>query len=157
MPPQRAAASPARAKSPARPRATSRAKKTTTAEDAAPSLAVTEDAKELKENKLTAAAAAKFSYEFGGPIGALGITISLPLVIYMLYFGCASPKSCVSSVPDAIRLPTLLMDGLSDGLSNISDVKLWSWEVTAIVFGWTALHFVLCELATTTRKATNTR
>lgn len=29
-----------------------------------------------------------FEYEFGGPIGALGVMIGLPGVIYMLFFVC---------------------------------------------------------------------
>ena len=27
-------------------------------------------------------------YEFGGPVGALGVMVGLPLVIYLLYFAC---------------------------------------------------------------------
>jgi len=137
----RAAASPAR-KSPARQ---TRAKKTRAAEEPAPSLTVSEDAKELKqwqESHSKQPAAPKAEFEFGGPGGAIGIIISLPLTIYMLYFGCAQ-QECISSVPDAIRLPSLLYDGLSRGFSEGGDLKLWSWEVTCIVFAWAALHFIL--------------
>jgi hypothetical protein len=30
----------------------------------------------------------KVEYEFGGPVGALGVIVGLPLVIFMLYFLC---------------------------------------------------------------------
>jgi cell division septation protein DedD len=32
--------------------------------------------------------ASHFEYEFGGPIGALGVMVGLPGVIYMLFFAC---------------------------------------------------------------------
>ena len=83
-------------------------------------------------------------YEFGGPIGGIGIIIGLPLVICMLYFGC-TPTECIDSFPNAIKLPSLLYDGLSRGFADGGDVSLWSWEAVLIVFGWTALHFILCE------------
>ena len=35
-----------------------------------------------------AAPPAKFHYEFGGPIGAVGVMLGLPIVIYGLFFAC---------------------------------------------------------------------
>jgi anti-sigma factor RsiW len=37
---------------------------------------------------VAAAVAAEFHYEFGGPIGAVGVMVGLPVVIYGLFFAC---------------------------------------------------------------------
>lgn len=43
--------------------------------------------KKEKKSK-TAVSSHKIEYEFGGPVGALGVIFGLPLVIFALYFLC---------------------------------------------------------------------
>ena len=50
--------------------------------------------------------AAEPHYEFGGPIGALGIMVGLPLVTLMLYVGCGR-DFCVTDLDSAAELPGL--------------------------------------------------
>ena len=128
----------AASKSPARP---SR-KKAAAAAGTAVSLSTDGDTelKAWQASKLTAsnghAASEASEFEFGGPIGAVGIMIALPLTIFMLFFGCSSKDACVTSLAGAVELPERLMRGLAEE-------KLWSWEATLAVFAWTALHFLL--------------
>ena len=83
--------------------------------------------------------AAEPHYEFGGPIGALGIMVGLPLVTLMLYVGCGR-DFCVTDLDSAAELPGRLAGAL------VGDVVLWSWDAAAVVCGWTVLHFALYVL-----------
>ena len=129
MPPSRARASPARSRTPKR----ASAKATAAAEAAPPQSA---SGAELHAWQTGANAKQKVGpeYEFGGPVGAVGVIVGLPIVIYVLYFGCGK-SFCVDSIDSAAELPAQLSAALST-------TKLWSWTACAVVFGWTVLHFI---------------
>ena len=101
---------------------------------------------DLKTWQLKAVAAAKqqgggaphpnFEFEFGGIPGAAGIIIVLPLVIFLLFFGCDA-TFCVQfgSIPS---LPKVVAAGFTSG-----GTSLWSWTAAAVVTAWMLLHFLL--------------
>jgi len=70
-------------------------------------------------------------YEFGGPAGAAGVMLLLPLVIGFLYAGCGK-HGCIRLPEDAL-----------DVLAAAPLAPLWDWTAAAVVAGWTALHFLL--------------
>ena len=74
-------------------------------------------------------------FEFGGPVGAVGVMLGLPVVILVLYFGCGA-EFCVTGPSTAAELPSRVWHGLTTQ-------RLWSWTAAAVVFGWTFLHFAL--------------
>ena len=125
-----------RAKSPA-PRSASRRSSTSKAKEPATNLQAWQQGK-LAANR---ARPEGFEFEFGGVTGACGIIVGLPFVIYLLFFGCQPKGYCVSLTPSSLAqlVPTVL-NALSE---SVAESKLLSWEATGIVFGWTALHFVL--------------
>jgi hypothetical protein len=73
-------------------------------------------------------------FEFGGPLGAAAVMMSLPLVIIGLYVGCGS-SGCASGPASAVQV-----------FRNAQLPQLWDWTAAAVVFGWTALHFALYVL-----------
>ena len=132
--PARAKASPARAKSPAKAKSPARAPRSSPPTKLEPSVYETE----LKGWQTSTAPAAHSEYEFGGPLGAVAIIIFLPLVVYMLYFGCTK-TDCVTKWSDAYELPLKLYAGLTGPNSP----SLWSWKAFLAVFLWIKLHFIL--------------
>ena len=132
--PARAKASPARAKSPAKAKSPARAPRSSPPTKLEPSVYETE----LKGWQTSTAPAAHSEYEFGGPLGAVAIIIFLPLVVYMLYFGCTK-TDCVTKWSDAYELPFKLYAGLTGPNSP----SLWSWKAFLAVFLWIKLHFIL--------------
>ena len=87
---------------------------------------------------MSTAPAAHSEYEFGGPLGAVAIILFLPLVVYMLYFGCTK-TDCVTKWSDAYELPLKLYAGLTGPKSP----SLWSWKAFLAVIAWIKLHFLL--------------
>lgn len=75
-------------------------------------------------------------YEFGGPLGAVGIIFGLPFGAFALFVACGSDY-CVTDVETLTALPARLLSAFNGG------VVLWSWEAAAVVFGWAALHFAM--------------
>jgi hypothetical protein len=73
-------------------------------------------------------------FEFGGPLGATTVMISLPLVIVGLYVGCGR-NGCASGPASAAEV-----------FKNMQLPQLWDWTAAAVVFGWAALHFALYVL-----------
>ena len=134
--PARAKASPARAKaSPARAKASpARAKISPVRAKLEPSVCETD----LKGWQTRTEPAAHSEYEFGGPLGAVAIILFLPLVVYMLYFGCTK-TDCVTKWSDAYVLPLKLYAGLTGPNSP----SLWSWKAFIAVIAWIKLHFLL--------------
>ena len=134
--PARAKASPARAKaSPARAKASpARAKISPVRAKLEPSVCETD----LKAWQTRTEPAAHSEYEFGGPLGAVAIILFLPLVVYMLYFGCTK-TDCVTKWSDAYELPLKLYAGLTGPKSP----SLWSWKAFLAVIAWIKLHFLL--------------
>ncbi|KDR79042.1 hypothetical protein GALMADRAFT_138002 [Galerina marginata CBS 339.88] len=76
-------------------------------------------------------------YEFLGPPGALAITLGVPFITYLLYFGCSEAAGgCLpqpSSIPDRI-------------LSSVSNPNwwkgLWDTEASLMYLGWYAFCVV---------------
>jgi Delta14-sterol reductase len=88
-------------------------------------------------------------YEFGGPIGALGIIFGLPLVIYLLYFASSNAYTMVTfsnlsafDVNDfASKLPTKLTDFDSNSDSNTT---VWLTTTSIYIFmSWLLLQVIL--------------
>eukprot|EP00740_Mantoniella_antarctica_P014235 CAMPEP_0181374646 /NCGR_PEP_ID=MMETSP1106-20121128/16147_1 /TAXON_ID=81844 /ORGANISM="Mantoniella antarctica, Strain SL-175" /LENGTH=431 /DNA_ID=CAMNT_0023492673 /DNA_START=92 /DNA_END=1387 /DNA_ORIENTATION=+ len=74
-------------------------------------------------------------YEFGGPVGALGIIVSLPAVCYGLVFFC-NADVCIRLNNLTATLPALP-----------AGMVLFSWQACAVYLGWmaytTLLHLLL--------------
>lgn len=91
------------------------------------------------------AAPPSLSYEFGGPIGALGVTLAVPFFSYWLAFACTEDACPRWPLPE-------LLDWHAKGASAIFAGDrtwwsgMWSWEATAVYFGWYAWT-VLCWAA----------
>lgn len=75
-------------------------------------------------------------YEFGGPVGAFGTMVFLPIVVYGLVFLCG-PSECVG-------LSTLYAKLASWTAPTVDDV-LGYFDLTAflVVLGWFAFHVIL--------------
>ncbi|EEB92046.1 hypothetical protein MPER_09499 [Moniliophthora perniciosa FA553] len=75
-------------------------------------------------------------YDFFGPIGALAVTITVPAIVYALYFGCAEETG---GCPPDFKLQDLV-----SYLSNEGWWKdLWDTEATIAYLGWYAFC-VIC-------------
>lgn len=74
-------------------------------------------------------------YEFGGPIGALGVIVGLPVVIYLLYFAC-NKDVCLEN-PFEFDIPAFL-----DSLPK-NCFQLFSGPGTAIYLGWLLFNVLL--------------
>ncbi|PWN50038.1 putative ERG24-C-14 sterol reductase [Violaceomyces palustris] len=71
-------------------------------------------------------------YEFGGPPGALFVTLTVPLFSYLLFYGCSPELGCSPTLP--LRDPKLLWATLKYGvLDSFKDLDAW-----LIYFGWYA-------------------
>ena len=70
-----------------------------------------------------------FEFEFGGPLGALSTMVSLPLVIYGLYFACG-PSSCALAAAPALLDPR-------------GWPPLWDPVAAGILAGWCAVQAAL--------------
>mmetsp|Transcript_14301 Transcript_14301/g.28992 ORF Transcript_14301/g.28992 Transcript_14301/m.28992 type:complete len:456 (-) Transcript_14301:156-1523(-) len=77
----------------------------------------------------------KFEYEFGGPLGAAFVMLSLPLVVYGLFFAC-NAKFCIRDGETAAA-------ALQQVRSSIAAATFWSWEAAAAVLGWFVLQALL--------------
>lgn len=88
-----------------------------------------------KKEKIAHSKEAKVHFEFGGPIGAVGVIFGLPLVIYALFFLCKE-NICVENPLEfdwknfLKTLPT-------------SVEAVFSKEANVMYLGWMALHTVL--------------
>ena len=72
-------------------------------------------------------------YEFGGPIGALGVIVGLPVVIYMLYFLCN----------DQVCMRNPLSFDWTAFFAQIDLNNFFSREATIMYLGWMAFSVVL--------------
>lgn len=88
----------------------------------------------LKERSAEPVQKVTTEFEFGGPLGATAVMISLPLVIVGLYAGCGR-NGCASGLASAAAM-----------FKSMQLPQLWDWTAAAVVFGWTALHFALYVL-----------
>ncbi|KAK6077412.1 Delta(14)-sterol reductase [Seiridium cupressi] len=81
----------------------------------------------------------KISYEFGGPIGAFGIVVGLPILQYLYAFGCNDIAGCpIPSLldPKNLSLETLKAEA---GWPAEGILGLCSWDA----FGWTLAYYFL--------------
>ena len=78
------------------------------------------------------------SYEFCGPIGTGFITVAVPLVTYLLYFGCSQQSGCPPPWV-SVKNPEIL-----DTLQTPEFWKsLWDTEAALMYLGW----YVACVVA----------
>ncbi len=77
-------------------------------------------------------------YEFGGPIGALGVIIGLPVVIYGLYFLCNGER-CLDF--HNMSSPQFWSEFQSTLPSSLSD--LVTSEAAHMYLGWMLFHVIL--------------
>ena len=73
----------------------------------------------------------KVEYEFGGPVGAFFTVVSLPPVIYGLYFLC-NPAGCLSVWP--LQIPAL---------PDLAAVEWWNNTAFLATLAWIAWLIVL--------------
>lgn len=71
-------------------------------------------------------------YEFGGPIGALGVSFGLPIIVYLASFLCNDVSGC--PVPSALSPSTLTLEKLkrdvnwpAEGIWGLFDTKVTRW------------------------------
>lgn len=74
----------------------------------------------------------KVEYEFGGPIGAFGTVVSLPFVIYGLFFLCNTSGDCLSIYP--FHIPAL---------PDFSKVEFWNTQSFLITISWIVWLIIL--------------
>ncbi|KAI1075403.1 delta(14)-sterol reductase like protein [Whalleya microplaca] len=91
-------------------------------------------------------------YEFGGPLGATGITLGLPLLCYLFTFACNDVSGCPA--PSLLSPKTLSIDQLKVEVGWPED-GIWglaSWEAT----GWTLAYYLFSALLYRLLPATET-
>lgn len=76
-----------------------------------------------------------FSYEFGGPIGAIGVIFGLPIVIYTLFFLC-NDKICMG------QPATFDWNNFLNLLPKSID-EIYSHEALLMYIGWMSLSVFL--------------
>uniref|UniRef100_A0A7S0NZH8 Delta(14)-sterol reductase n=1 Tax=Calcidiscus leptoporus TaxID=127549 RepID=A0A7S0NZH8_9EUKA len=84
---------------------------------------------------IVAPTAASVHYEFGGPLGALGVMLLLPIVVVVLYFGCGA-STCIAGWPSS-------MEHVRAALDAARATPLWDWKATGVVFGWSITQALL--------------
>ncbi|TAQ87842.1 hypothetical protein B7494_g3822 [Chlorociboria aeruginascens] len=96
-----------------------------------------------KPSKAVAKPVDAHGYEFGGPLGAFGISFGLPIICYLATFLCNDISGC--PVPSTLSPSTLTIDALKREVGWPTDgiVGLASWDVTAKVLGYFLLSLVL--------------
>ncbi|KAL6884961.1 ERG4/ERG24 ergosterol biosynthesis protein [Trichoderma longibrachiatum] len=90
-----------------------------------------------------AAAEQPHGYEFGGPLGAFGISFGLPVLVYLFTFSCNDVSGCPA--PSFLSPKTLSLDKLKlevgwpkDGIWGLA-----SWEASAALAGYYLLNLIL--------------
>jgi delta14-sterol reductase len=80
-------------------------------------------------------------YEFNGPIGAVGIIVGLPLVIFGLYFGCNAQQVVPLNpfAPDFLAFKNPFAQLTSDEIFNLFINR----ESMVLFLSWFFLHFIL--------------
>ncbi|RDW83252.1 Delta(14)-sterol reductase-like protein [Coleophoma crateriformis] len=97
-----------------------------------------------KSSKVVAAKAEeKHGYEFGGPLGAFGISFGLPILCFLPTFLCNDISGC--PVPSMLAPSMLTMEGLKQeaGWPAEGVMGLGSWDVTLKVLGYYAFSLLL--------------
>lgn len=96
-----------------------------------------------KKTDPPAPALEQHGYEFGGPLGAAGITFGLPLVVYLSTFLCNDISGC--PIPSLLHPSTLTLEKLkhesgwpAEGFMGLIDLNVIGW-----VFAYYALSLFL--------------
>ena len=81
------------------------------------------------------------TYEFMGPPGAFFISVGVPMMTYLLYFGCS--ESAGACPPSHVLSPSLLAAHLQESLTSKQWwASLWDTEATLIYLAWYAFCVV---------------
>ncbi|GAA6064079.1 hypothetical protein JCM10212_002721 [Sporobolomyces blumeae] len=75
-------------------------------------------------------------YEFGGPIGALGVTLAVPFFTYWLAFACTDKACPPWPLSELRQFHTAGLAAMHSGPEWWA--RLWSWEATAVYGAWYA-------------------
>ncbi|KAF9221728.1 ERG4/ERG24 ergosterol biosynthesis protein [Gyrodon lividus] len=82
------------------------------------------------------------TYEFLGPPGAFLITIGVPIMTYLLYFGCS--EAAGACPPSYVLTPSLLVERVQQAVSDKQWwMGLWDTEAALIYLAW----YVFCVVA----------
>lgn len=81
------------------------------------------------------------TYEFMGPPGAFLITVGVPIMTYLLYFGCS--EAAGACPPSYVLSPSLLAAHVQESITNKQWwASLWDTEATLIYLAWYAFCVV---------------
>ncbi|KAH8898136.1 delta(14)-sterol reductase like protein [Thozetella sp. PMI_491] len=80
-------------------------------------------------------------YEFGGPLGAVGVSFGLPILLCIFYFGCNDITGCPA--PSLLSLGTLKLENLKREVGWPGLDAFFTWEVTAWMLGYLLFNLVL--------------
>lgn len=81
------------------------------------------------------------TYEFMGPPGAFLITVGVPIVTYLLYFGCS--ESAGACPPSYVLSPSLLAARVQESVTNkLWWANLWDTDAALIYLAWYAFCVV---------------
>ncbi|KAG6369448.1 ERG4/ERG24 ergosterol biosynthesis protein [Boletus reticuloceps] len=81
------------------------------------------------------------TYEFMGPPGALLVTVGVPLMTYLLYFGCS--ESAGACPPSYVFSPSLLAARVQETITDRQWwASLWDTEAALIYLAWYAFCVV---------------
>ncbi|KAF8440029.1 ERG4/ERG24 ergosterol biosynthesis protein [Boletus edulis BED1] len=82
------------------------------------------------------------TYEFMGPPGALLVTVGVPLMTYLLYFGCS--ESAGACPPSYVYSPSLLAAYVEESITDGQWwASLWDTEAALIYVAW----YAFCVIA----------
>ncbi|KAN0079912.1 Ergosterol biosynthesis ERG4/ERG24 [Tylopilus felleus] len=82
------------------------------------------------------------TYEFMGPPGALLISLGVPIMTYLLYFGCS--ESAGACPPSYVFSPSLLAAHVQEAVtSNQWWISLWDTEAALLYLAW----YAFCVIA----------
>ncbi|SNX85361.1 probable ERG24 - C-14 sterol reductase [Melanopsichium pennsylvanicum] len=80
-------------------------------------------------------------YEFGGPLGAAFVSLTVPFFSYYLYFGCSEKLGCALTLPidKPAALRSLFFQGVKDSLFDTTGWVLYATWYTFTVLAWIVL------------------
>ncbi|KAJ9151982.1 Delta(14)-sterol reductase [Pleurostoma richardsiae] len=92
----------------------------------------------MAPNTKAASTPEKHGYEFGGPLGAAGVSFGLPILLYVFTFACNDVSGCPA--PSLLSPKTLNLDTLKQevGWPEGGISGLFSWRVT----GWSLAYYL---------------
>ncbi|KAK3190936.1 erg24, C-14 sterol reductase [Lecanicillium sp. MT-2017a] len=93
--------------------------------------------------KAKSAAATQHGYEFGGPLGAFGISFGLPVLVYIFTFACNDISGCPA--PSLLNFKSLSIDQLKAEVGWHEDgiYGLASWKASAAMAAYYLFNMIL--------------